>query len=223
VAEARPGRRPAPPARGEPQAGGAGGPAGRRRSHAERTAATRARILAAVVDCIAEGGLAGATAVEIERRAGVTWGAVQHHFGGKDGLLLAVLEDSFRRFAERIADVPVEGTTPGERARLFVERAWAHFRSREYRSTFEILRGHAWRGRPGSDWRERMFRAWDREWRRLFDASPIPRRHHLVLQHYTVSVLSGLASTLLLEGETARPREGELELLVDSLARALAG
>ena len=118
--------------------------------------------------------------------------------------------------------MPVEGTSPAERAGLFVERAWDHFRSREYRSTFEILRAQPWRaGRPGSDWRERMFRAWDVEWRRLFGACDVPRRRHLVLQHYSISVLSGLASTLLLEGETARPREGELDLLVDSLARAL--
>jgi len=32
----------------------------------------------------------------------VTWGAVQHQFGGKGGLFLAVVEDSFARFAARL-------------------------------------------------------------------------------------------------------------------------
>ena len=86
-----------------------------RRSHAERTAETRGKILRAVVASIAEVGFQRRTANEITRRAGVTWGAVQHHFGGKDGILLAVLEDSFDRFAARLADIPVEGTSLEER------------------------------------------------------------------------------------------------------------
>ena len=78
----------------------------RRRSHAERTAETRAKLIEAVVDSIAELGVQRATAQVIVARAGITWGAVQHHFGGKDGLLMAVLEDSFARFAERLRDIP---------------------------------------------------------------------------------------------------------------------
>src|SRR5690242_17895294 len=86
-------------------------PVRKRRSHAERTAETRAKVVAAVVDTIAEKGFQGATAQAISQAAGVTWGAVQHHFGGKDGLLLAVLEDSFERFAQRLGDVAVDGTS----------------------------------------------------------------------------------------------------------------
>ena len=72
----------------------------RRRTHAERTAESRARIMSAVVESIAEVGFKRSTASEIARRSGLTWGAVQHHFGGKEGILAAVLEDSFDRFAE---------------------------------------------------------------------------------------------------------------------------
>ena len=52
-----------------------------RRSQTERTAETRERVMAAVVESIAEVGYPKTTANEIARRAGVTWGAVQHHFG----------------------------------------------------------------------------------------------------------------------------------------------
>src|SRR5262245_62336179 len=110
-----------------------------RRSQAERTAETRARIIEAVVACIDELGFPRATASEIGRRAGVTWGAVQHHFGGKDGILAAVLEDSFARFARRFDDLPAQPASLEERASLFVQRAWEHFGSAHYRSTFEIL------------------------------------------------------------------------------------
>jgi AcrR family transcriptional regulator len=196
-----------------------------RRSHAERTAETRARVIAAVVESIADVGYQRTTAAEIARRAGVTWGAVQHHFGGKDGILEAVLEDSFDRFAARLADLPLEGTSLEERAHLFVERAWAHFASPHYRSTFEILLNHLPRVevRGEASLQARTFRAWDRVWTRLFPESSISRRRRVRLAHYTLAVLSGLASTVMLEGPGAELPPEELELLAATLARELAG
>ncbi len=197
-----------------------------RRSHAERTADTRGRILNATIDCISELGFQRTTAQEITRRAGVTWGAVQHHFGDKDGILLAVLEDSFRRFEARLEDLLFARTSLAERTSLFLERTWQHFASREYASTFEILLDHLRRpdlypAREPS-WQARMFRAFDRVWRRLFDDARLSRARHRVLQHYTISVLSGLASTLMLEGPGAELREGELALLEATLVRELS-
>jgi AcrR family transcriptional regulator len=201
-------------------------PARGRRTHAERTAETRARIVAATVACIAELGYSRTTAQEIARRAGVTWGAAQHHFGDKDGILLAVLEDSFGRFEACLADLALTRMGLEERAARFVERAWQHFASREHASTFEILLDHLRRvdspHRREPSWQKRMFEAFDRVWRQVFGDAPISRGRHRLLQHYTVSVLSGLASSLLLEGPGARPREGELALLADTLARELS-
>jgi AcrR family transcriptional regulator len=196
-----------------------------RRSHAERTAETRAKIIAAVVDSIAELGFQRTTAQEITGRAGVTWGAVQHHFGGKDGLMLAVLEDSFARFAARMEDIPLERTSLAERVALFVDRAWAHFRSRHYRSTFEILLNYLGREDLGDerDWRRQMSHALDAVWSRVFaDARP-PRPRSRMLQHFTVSVLSGLAATQVLQGGDAPLPRKELDLLKDTLVRELTG
>ncbi len=198
-------------------------PSKERRSHAERTAETRAKIIAAVVESIAEVGFQRTTASEIANRAGLTWGAVQHHFGGKDGILIAVLENSFNRFGDGLGDIPLEGTPLEKRASLFIDRAWQHFGSAEYRSTFEILLNYLGRAdlEEHPTWQERMFPAWDRIWRRFFGDAPISRRRHFVLQHYTISALSGLASTLMLEGGEARLRDAELDLLKDTLAREL--
>ena len=194
----------------------------RRRTHAERTAETRARLIDAVVDSIAELGVQRATAQVIVARAGITWGAVQHHFRGKDGLLLAVLEDSFARFAERMRDIPPD-VPLAERVGLFVDRAWAHFNSRHYRSTFEILRNFLGREEHrGGDWRDQMQGAWDGVWSRIFSDARLSRRQSLMLQHYTVATLSGLASTLMLEGPHAVLPKWELELLKDTLVRELA-
>ena len=198
-------------------------PGRERRSHAARTAETRARVIEAVIEGIGEVGYQRTTSAEIARRAGVTWGAVQHHFGGKGGLLIAVVEYSFNRFAERLDDIPLEGISLEKRAGLFIDRAWEHFGSPLYRSTFEILLNQMGGGQGGEspDWQREMFRAWDRVWTRLFGDSLLPRRQQLALQHYTISALSGLASTLMLEGEDALLRRSELELLKDTLVREL--
>lgn len=195
----------------------------RRRTHAERTARTRARIVEAVVASMASVGYARSTAPEITRRAGVTWGAVQHQFGDKHGMFVAVLEHSFERFAARLSDLPADDLDLEKRASLFLERAWEHFASAHHRAASEIMLNYLGREDEAArrDWQGEMFRAFDRVWMEFFGEAPIPRRRHVLLQHYTVSALSGLASTLALEGADARPRPGELDLLVATLAREL--
>jgi len=194
-----------------------------RRSQAERTARTRRRIVAAVFDCIAEVGLARTTAVEISQRAGVTWGAVQHHFGGKDGMLIAAVEDSFEHFASHFDDLPATPVPLEQRARRFVDGAWAHFASREYRSAFEILLQFIGRDdlSDSPSWRREMFRSWDRVWMKLFCDSDLQRSEHHAIEHYTLSVLAGLAATRMLEGGRPQSRERELVFLTDTLVREL--
>jgi AcrR family transcriptional regulator len=90
-----------------------------RRSHAERTAETRERVMRAVVESITLLGYQKTTSAEIARRAGVTWGAVQHHFGDKDGILTAVLADSFGSFADTLGNAPDDETLE-KRVSVFV-------------------------------------------------------------------------------------------------------
>jgi AcrR family transcriptional regulator len=195
-----------------------------RRTNAERSATTRAKIIAAVVDVIARDGFQGLTAQQVAQRSGVTWGAVQHHFGGKDQLLLAVLEDSFERFAERLEHAPIAGASLADRAALFVDQAWEHFRSRHYRATFEILLNYLGRAehRGAGNWRVEMSRAWDRVWSRIFGDVKVSRKQSWMLQHFTVSALSGLAATLMLQGGEAELPKGELDVLKAALVRELS-
>ena len=51
---------------------------------AAKSQATRNRVISAVIGIIKEQGFAAASSTRIARRAGVTWGAVQHHFGSLD-------------------------------------------------------------------------------------------------------------------------------------------
>ena len=194
----------------------------RRRTHAERSTETRAAIMDAVVESISELGFKRSTASEIARRAGVTWGAVQHHFGGKDGILTAVLEDSFNRFAERLSDIDADGLSLERRAAHFVDRAWEHFGSAHFRSTFEILQHYA-APSPERPWQGEMLAAWDRVWSQLFGEHQLSHGRRIALQHYTISVLSGLASMLRFQAPSAAVLQIELDLLKDTLVRELGG
>ncbi|NNL67123.1 MAG: TetR/AcrR family transcriptional regulator [Myxococcales bacterium] len=191
-----------------------------RRSHAERTAETRAKVMGAVVESIAEVGFQRTTASEIARRAGVSWGAVQHHFGGKDGILVAVVEDSFNHFAERLSGVEVEGLPLDARVARFVDGAWEHFGSARYRSTLEILLNTP--AREGSDWQAHMLDAWNRIWRRFFPPGGRSPREIRSLQLYTIAVLSGLATANMIGGPQPRLFTGPLALLKQTLEERLA-
>ncbi len=195
-----------------------------RRTQAERTAATRERIVRAVVESIAEIGFQKTTANEITRRAGVTWGAVQHHFGGKDGILTAVLEESFERFAVRLAAVPTAGASLAERVSAFVDIAWAHFGSPDYRSTFEILLNYT--RDADSDgvpiWQSEMFRAWNRVWSRIFADVNLPRRKVVALQAFSISVVSGMAALAMLRRAVEPVHGAELDLLKRTLVREMS-
>jgi AcrR family transcriptional regulator len=58
----------------------------------ERSRATRARLLEAAVDSLAEVGYAASTVAVVAERAGVSRGAAQHHFPTRDALFTAALE-----------------------------------------------------------------------------------------------------------------------------------
>lgn len=189
-----------------------------RRSHAERTAQTRGRAMAAVVQSMAEKGYQRTTAAEIARRAGVTWGAVQHHFGGKDGILLAVLDDALARLAEQLEAVP-EYDTLEDRVSAFVDRSWAHFSSAHFRTTLAILLNLP--AGPESAWQGEMHAAWARIWGRCFPEGRVARRRNAALLSYTISVLTGLAVTQVLAGRRPAALGAELEFLKDTLRRGL--
>jgi AcrR family transcriptional regulator len=112
---------------------------------AAKSRATQDRIVNAVIGLIREKGFLAASSTEIAKRAGVTWGAVQHHFGGKDEILGEVLERSHRTFQQRLNDPSFAKGTPAKRVARYVDAAWAHYRGDEYMATMEILlasRGH---------------------------------------------------------------------------------
>jgi AcrR family transcriptional regulator len=173
---------------------------------------------------VVEVGFTRTTAAEIARRAGVTWGAVQHHFGGKDGMLTAVLEDSFNRFVERVEGVPREGPLE-KRVSLFIDGAWEHYSSADYRTAHEILlHFHAREDVVEAPaWSAIMAKAWNEIWHEIFHDTSVSRQRHIVLARYTLATLSGLAGLILLSGDPAGSMARDLDILKHLLIRELAG
>ena len=84
----------------------------RRRTQAERRADTRARLMAAARRTFAERGYHASSAERISERAGCTKGALYDHFGSKEGLFLALLDE---QYATRIAQArQTPGATPSQ-------------------------------------------------------------------------------------------------------------
>jgi AcrR family transcriptional regulator len=63
---------------------------------------TRAAIVQATIDALAEVGHAGTTTVEVQRLAGVSRGALLHHFGSRAELLAAAVDEIGRRRHEEM-------------------------------------------------------------------------------------------------------------------------
>jgi len=80
-----------------------------KRTQAERSEATRAALIDAARPLFAERGYAGVGAEEIVRAAGLTRGALYHHFGGKRDLFEAVYEGLEAELAQRIAEGALGG------------------------------------------------------------------------------------------------------------------
>jgi AcrR family transcriptional regulator len=79
------------------------GPASARRTQAERSESTRGALIEAARSLFAERGYADVGTEEIVRAAGVTRGALYHHFDAKVDLFEAVYEQVEAELAERIA------------------------------------------------------------------------------------------------------------------------
>src|SRR5689334_21780066 len=85
---------------------------------------TRAKIIDETVRCIAEEGFAAATAKHVAERAGVTWGVIQYHFGDRNGLLIAVVDDGVSRLVESLSTVDVGDLPLPARLATVVDIAW---------------------------------------------------------------------------------------------------
>jgi AcrR family transcriptional regulator len=115
---------------------------------------TRAKIIAETVRCIAEEGFPAATAKHVADRAGVTWGVIQYHFGDRNGLLMAVVDDGVAKLVDSLSTAQVSDLPLRQRVETVVDIAWECYSSPTSLAAFEILR--ATRGSLGNSSRRHL-------------------------------------------------------------------
>ena len=78
---------------------------------------TVARILAVAREMFAKHGYAATAMEDVVAQAGVTRGALYHHFTGKKGLFLAVFEQAQRQISKKIVEAAHDAPTPWDQLR----------------------------------------------------------------------------------------------------------
>ncbi len=106
---------------------------------AESDQATRQRVIDAATACILERGFYRASTNEIARRAGVSWGVIQHYFGTREALMVAVLQDRAGRFLRSVEDVDIQGDTAADRVEQLLDVLSAHYGQPEFLVSLQVL------------------------------------------------------------------------------------
>lgn len=108
-----------------------------RMPQAERTAATRQRLMEATIDCLVKYGWSGTTTTLVSEQAGVSRGAMLHHFPSKHDLVIAAVQHLMQLRVEeleaRVVDLPTAGRT-----RAALELAAEHFTSDVFTAALEL-------------------------------------------------------------------------------------
>lgn len=168
-----------------------------RATQEERRAETAKKLIHATIGAIVDNGYTALRAEHITQRAGVTWGAAQHLFGNRDGLLLEVANQTSRNLVSQIKGASTTPELVDDRIDLVVRLTWRAYRSPSYNAQVEILRGS--KGDPAFNqkviaaqriWMNDLAKAWNELFSPLGYSSEQITKARLA----TTLMLSGLAS-----------------------------
>jgi AcrR family transcriptional regulator len=109
-----------------------------RRRQAERSAATREALLDATIACVVRDGYARTTTGAVAREAGVSVGAIQHHFAGKAELMAAAVAHLLARRQDEFAKA-IAGLDPGtDRVDAAIDVLWSMYESSAFVAWLEL-------------------------------------------------------------------------------------
>jgi AcrR family transcriptional regulator len=201
----------------------AGTAARRRRSDGE---VTRRRVLDAAIESILDNGYYQTSSNEIARRAGVTWGALQHQFGTREALLLEVVNERWRRLQEGVADAEIGGDTLEERLHAVVKVLSDHYGSPAHLAHIQILLDLTHNPNTSAETRRAVAehgRQLSRAWQPLFSRALGEAADEEDLVRYAFVTLRGYLLGSLIARSIAETRSDHLprELLVRGVAAAV--
>lgn len=95
-----------------------------RQTQTQRSQATREHLIATAIEVVRDRSFQGATIFEVAKAAGMTPGALQHHFASKAELMLQVVGEILRASDGTGVPWPDAGLPLEERAHRYVEALW---------------------------------------------------------------------------------------------------
>jgi AcrR family transcriptional regulator len=193
-----------------------------RRTQQERRETTRRLLIEAAIDCICEFGFAASTLDTITERAGVTRGAVQHHFGTGDELLLAVVDDLNEKLSALTDARALAGTSLAERLASICDQLWEMLSSRHFVAAIQIQLGTVTDPLLSPRVLKIMIRIesdLDKQWVELFADDGIARDRIVAARHVVQAALRGLAIKQIYRKRRGKS-EAERALLLEMLRHA---
>jgi AcrR family transcriptional regulator len=163
----------------------------RRRADGEQT---RARVIDAAIESILAKGYYQTSSNEIARRAGVTWGTIQHQFGTREQLLLEVMNERWRALQRATATATIEGETLEERLHAVLEVLASHYEDPANLAQLQILLDLAFDPNSSKATREAVElhgEELQRAWRPLFEQALGEAASERELVNYAFATLRG--------------------------------
>lgn len=109
-----------------------------RRTQADRSAATQARLVEAAIGCLIDYGYAGTTTLAVCKRAEISNGSLLHHYGTRERLLGATLQVVYGRLRGRVVE-GLEALPEGDdRVDGLVDLMWSAFGDPEFKAVLEL-------------------------------------------------------------------------------------
>jgi AcrR family transcriptional regulator len=113
-------------------------PQGRRRTQAERSATTREALLDAAVDCLVTRGFSATTTTKVTHRAGVSLGALVHHFPTKVDLLTAAVGHVMQRRQAEFRKAMTDIDPGADLLDAAIDLLWEAFNGQTFQAWVEL-------------------------------------------------------------------------------------
>ncbi|KAA8890244.1 helix-turn-helix transcriptional regulator [Nocardia colli] len=180
-----------------------------RETQAQRRARMRARLLDAAVESLIEVGYAGTTTLEVQKRAGVPRGTLQHHFPTKADLLAGAVEHLAARRFDQLTREFAELPEAADRLEAAVELTMRMLSGPSFWAALEMWVG----ARTDPELlaaflplEHRLFELMHNSIRDVFRAEFPDDPRVPTITEFTIEIMTGLAMRVLLTGEVDRNR-----------------
>ena len=196
-----------------------------RRTQAQRSSETRAALLDATLEALVELGYKATTTTEVARRAGVSMGAMLHHFPTKVDLLTAAIGHAYDRRTTEFRQVMAQVDAEADKLDPAIDLLWSMLTGPTYTAFLEL-----WVAARTDPELAAPLVAVDREFARsteklyceLFpDAGGLGETWSNGL-HMATSLLGGLALTQMIDGYAPYSAESVIETYKGMVRGALA-